>query len=369
MKKLFNGLYQGKKVMVTGHTGFKGTWLCMWLKSLGAEVTGFALPPENDSMFTTCGVDKLVSSVFSDIKEPEELKKLVHEFRPDFVFHLAAQSLVRRSYREPALTYSTNLMGTVNVLEACRSAKGVKVIINVTSDKCYENKEWIWGYRENDPMGGKDPYSSSKGCAELATSAYRSSYFNPSDYNTHGVSLSSVRAGNVIGGGDWAEDRLIPDCVRSLVKEEPILIRNPCAMRPWQYVLEPLRGYLELAARMWDKGGEFGGGWNFGPSEDSAVKVGDIATKVVQLWGSGRWDDLSKPGISASEPHEATYLNLDTAKARHLLEWRPSLSLNTALGMTMEWYKAHYKKVKDMYKLSMDQLNRYCGEAFKDEKG
>lgn len=355
---LFQDIYRGRRVFLTGHTGFKGAWLAMWLKELGAEVMGYALPPpDEENLYLVCGLEGRFSSVTGDIRNLDEMKAALDRFRPEIVFHLAAQSLVRRSYDEPVLTYDTNVMGTVNLLEASRLCPSVRAIVIITSDKCYENKEWIWGYQEDDPMGGYDPYSSSKGCAELVTVAYRNSYFNPDAYQSHGVSLSSVRAGNVIGGGDWADDRLVPDCVRALVKGEPVRVRNPHAVRPWQHVLEPLRGYLTLGARMLEEGGRFSGGWNFGPSDESTVTVGKIVGKVVELWGSGSWEDLSQSGKQG--PHEATFLKLNICKVRQVLNWRPIISLDEALLMTVEWYKQYHQRPGTIPEFSLEQIRHY----------
>ncbi|MCJ7515965.1 MAG: CDP-glucose 4,6-dehydratase [Dehalococcoidia bacterium] len=336
MKEPFNNVFKGKAVLVTGHTGFKGSWLSIWLRELGADVIGYALEPytENDN-FVVAKIGSKIKHNIGDITDYSKLKRVFNEYQPEVVFHMAAQSLVRLSYKQPKLTYDTNVMGTVNVLECCRLTDSVKVIINVTSDKCYENKEWIWGYRENDPVGGYDPYSSSKACAEIVTSAYRNSFFNICEPNK---SISSVRAGNVIGGGDWREDRLVPDCIRALRNNEPIGIRSPQSIRPWQHVLEPLSGYLLLASKMYEDGEKYSGAWNFGPDHKSIVTVEELVKSLIKHWGHGRYKDLSKG--SSGEPHEAKSLILDISKAINLLNWKPTLSVNEAIEYTVNWYKA-----------------------------
>ncbi len=345
--------WSGKRVIVTGHTGFKGSWLALWLASLGAEVTGYALaPPTDPALWDLLGLE-LIKSELADVRDVERLARAFQEFRPEIVFHLAAQSLVRLSYEDPVATYATNVMGTVNVLEAVRRQGGVRVVVNVTSDKCYENREWARGYREDDAMGGYDPYSSSKGCAELATAAYRSSFFNPEKYAAHGVALASARAGNVIGGGDWAQYRLVPDVMRAALKGEPARIRNPNAVRPWQHVLDPLHGYLMLAERLWRNGPEFAGGWNFGPVEEDAIPVGKVADQLVACWGKGaRW--IADAGV---HPHEAHYLKLDCSKARSQLGWRPSLALAEALAWTVDWYRGYGQKA-DLKAICVEQIGR-----------
>lgn len=344
--------WAGKRVFVTGHTGFKGSWLALWLSSLGAEVTGYALEPSGDpSLWRLLGLDGKVESHRADIRDLPELTRVVRDARPDIVFHLAAQSLVRLSYEDPVGTYATNVMGTVHLLEAVRQTPGVRAVVNVTSDKCYENREWVWGYRESDPMGGHDPYSSSKGCAELVAAAYRSSFF---ENNARKVALASARAGNVIGGGDWAADRLVPDFVRSTLGGSPVRIRNPAAIRPWQHVLEPLYGYLLLAERLWADGDAYAGGWNFGPAEVDAAAVGTVISSLVSLWGaSARWS--ADEGL---HPHEASFLKLDSSKARSLLHWKPCLGLPTALAWTVDWYKSHAAQ-GDVLALCLSQIKRY----------
>lgn len=329
--------WAGRRVFVTGHTGFKGSWLCLWLQKLGAEVTGYALPaPSEPSLFHVAGVEQGMRSVIGDLGDLVGLKRAMAEAKPEIVLHLAAQSLVRYSYANPVETYATNVMGLVHLFEAVRATPGVRAFVNVTSDKCYENKEWAWGYRENDRLGGFDPYSNSKACAELISSAYRNSFFNPDRYAEHGVAIASARAGNVIGGGDWAADRLIPDFVRAIEGNIPVMIRNPEAIRPWQHVLEPLSGYLRLAEKLYDEGVAFSGGWNFGPYDNDAKPVAWIVERFVQTWGAGASWVLDK----ASHPHEAHYLKLDCSKARSLLEWQPRWNIEQAIDRIVEWHKA-----------------------------
>ncbi|OGC92571.1 MAG: CDP-glucose 4,6-dehydratase [candidate division Zixibacteria bacterium RBG_16_53_22] len=347
--------YSGKKVFLTGHTGFKGSWLCLWLHALGAKVTGYALdPPTDPSLFDLCGVGKLVKSVIADVRDRETLAKTLHSVKPDIVLHMAAQSLVRDSYKFPVETYSTNVMGTVHLLEAVRACGNVKAVVNVATDKCYENREWLWGYRENESLGGYDPYSSSKACSELATAAYRNSFFNLTDYPRHGVAVASARAGNVIGGGDWADDRLVPDCVRALLKREPILVRNPRAVRPWQHVLEPLSGYLALAKHLYEDGPRFAGAWNFGPPEDDAKPVEWLVKRICAEWGSGARYRVDK----GKHPHEAHYLRLDCTKARTELGWHPRWDLSRAIRSVVEWAKA-YKERRDVRHACLAQIGEY----------
>ena len=339
VKDLLNNTFEGKTVLVTGHTGFKGSWLCIWLRELGANVVGYALEPYTDNdNYIVAKLGSKIRSNIGDIRDYDELKTIFDECQPEIVFHMAAQSLVRLSYMQPKLTYDTNVGGTVNLFECCRLTDSVRVIVNVTSDKCYENKDWVWAYRENDPLGGYDPYSSSKGCSEIITSAYRNSFFNLSEYEGHNKSLSSVRAGNVIGGGDWREDRLVPDCIRALTNNEPIGIRSPKSVRPWQHVLEPLGGYLLLASKMYEDGKKYSGAWNFGPEHKSIITVEELVRTVIRCWGSGEYKDLSE-GLSR-EPHEATSLMLNISKAINLLNWRPVLTVNEAIEYTVNWCKA-----------------------------
>lgn len=347
--------WKSKRVLLTGHTGFKGSWLSLWLQSMGAEVVGYALaPPTNPSLFEVAEVGKGMTSIIGDIRNLEHLRKIFTEHQPEIVIHMAAQPLVRYSYIEPVETYSTNVMGTVNLLEAVRHTPSVKAVVNVTSDKCYDNKEWVWGYRENEAMGGYDPYSNSKGCAELVTSAYRNSYFHPEKYTTHGVAIASGRAGNVIGGGDWAGDRLIPDIVRAIMQGQPVNIRSPHAIRPWQHVLEPLSGYLVLAQRLYEEGVAYAEGWNFGSNDEDAKPVQWIVEQLTQSWGDGASWVLD----GGDHPHEAHYLKLDCSKAKMRLDWHPRWHLQDALAAIIEWHRAH-RDGKDMHELTLRQISAY----------
>lgn len=350
-----NFFWKNKKVFVTGHSGFKGSWLCLWLQQLGAEVTGFSLhPPTSPSLFDVARVAEGMRSIIGDIRDVNALTQAMQSACPDIVIHMAAQSLVRYSYTAPVETYSTNVMGTVHVLEAIRATPSIRAVVNVTSDKCYENKEWVWGYRENEALGGYDPYSSSKGCAELVTSAYRNSYFNPEKFNQHRVALASVRAGNVIGGGDWAADRLIPDILRSISVGKTVTIRNPQAIRPWQHVLEPLSGYLHLAQKLFEYGSEYAESWNFGPSEEDAQPVQWIVEQITSLWGNGSsWEH-----DQTAQPHEAHYLKLDCSKARFRLQWQPRWSLFNALQHIVSWQRA-YLADEDMRQYSLGQIHQF----------
>ncbi|PSB15757.1 CDP-glucose 4,6-dehydratase [filamentous cyanobacterium CCP1] len=347
--------WNGKTVLITGHTGFKGSWLSLWLQSLGAKVIGYSLPaPTQPNLFDVANVAEGMTSVIGDIRDLERFQAVMKQYQPEIVFHMAAQPLVRYSYQNPVETYATNVMGTVNVLEAARHTESVRSVVVITTDKCYENREWAWGYRENEPMGGKDPYSSSKGCAELVVSAYRDSYFSAKDFDRHRVALASARAGNVIGGGDWALDRLIPDIMRAIQENRPVLIRSPRAIRPWQHVLEPLSGYLCLAEHLWHHGPEYAEGWNFGPSDEDAKPVAWIVDRLTKLWGEGAsWEvDLG------SHPHEATYLKLDCSKAKAKLGWTPRTSLATALDWIVEFYQA-YQAHQNMREVTESQILRF----------
>ncbi len=337
---LFDGIYTDKKVLVTGHTGFKGSWLSLWLKMLGAKVYGYALsPPSNPNHFEI--LDLNITGKEADIRDYKSLSAFINEVNPEIIFHLAAQALVRTSYDDPIETYSTNVMGTLNLFEVCRKVKSVKAIVNITSDKCYENKEWVWGYRESDPIGGFDPYSSSKGCSELLTSSYRNSFFNLSEYgNAHNILLASARAGNVIGGGDWAKDRLLPDIIKAASIDSSVFIRNPKATRPWQHVLEPLSGYLTLGWRLLEGRKEFAEGWNFGPAIDCNLTVEEIVTISNFFWKSINVEYKH----NFSEAHEANLLMLDCSKANKLLKWKPVWSINDTVEKTINWYKNYYTK-------------------------
>jgi CDP-glucose 4,6-dehydratase len=348
--------WQSRCVFVTGHTGFKGAWLCMLLQRLGARVHGFSLPPPTEpSLFDIVDMGRQIESdVRGDVRDLPTLSSAMRAARPDVVIHMAAQPLVRESYGDPVGTYATNVMGTVNLLEALRTVGSeVKAAVVVTTDKCYENREWAWGYREEEPMGGHDPYSSSKGCAELVTAAYRQSYF----HGAGATAVASGRAGNVIGGGDWAKDRLIPDMIKAFAAGSSAIIRNPNSIRPWQHVLEPLAGYLVLAEKLAsNEGHPPAEAWNFGPFDDDARPVQWIANRLVQLWGDGaRWEPSQD---SANQPHEAYYLKLDTSKARSLLGWRPRTDLATALQWIVEWYKG-WTRGEDMHAVTVRQIEQF----------
>ena len=344
-----------KVVLLTGHTGFKGSWLSLWLQSMGAKVVGYALaPPTTPSLFVAANVAEGMVSIESDIRDFPALSAAFEKYQPEIVIHMAAQPLVRYSYAHPIETYSTNVMGAVHLLEAARLTKSVRAIVNVTSDKCYENREWAWGYRENEPMGGYDPYSNSKGCSELVTSAYRNSYFHPEKYKEHGVALASGRAGNVIGGGDWAEDRLIPDVMHAITQGKPVNIRNPYAIRPWQHVLEPLSGYLMLAQKLFENGAVYGEGWNFGPNDEDAKPVQWIVEKLTESWGNGASWVLD----GGEHPHEAHYLKLDCSKAKARLDWHPRWHLEDTLDAIIDWHHA-YQKGKEIRVFSLGQIQQY----------
>lgn len=350
--------YRGKRVLVTGHTGFKGGWLCLWLKRLGAEVVGVALPPPvGPSLFTSLGLAGLVDHRIGDIRDPANYATAIAGVDADLVIHMAAQALVRPSYDSPVDTYLTNVVGTAVVLDGVRRMPSTRGVIVVTSDKCYENNEWDWPYRETDAIGGADPYSSSKGCTELVTSAYRRSYFA----DRQGCQLASVRAGNVFGGGDWAVDRLVPDIVRAILAGDPVTIRNPASVRPWQHVLEPLSGYLMLGAKLLgNKAHRYADGWNFGPSPDAFIEVEAIARGVIRAWGEGATRIVF--GKHADDPREAGTLTLDSSKARNVLSWVPRLSTEQAVAMAADWYRAHATGEADMLKLSEAQIATYVGQ-------
>jgi len=330
--------WKNKKVLITGHTGFKGSWLCLLLHKLDADISGFALEaPTNPSLFSICNINTFVDSTIADIRDYNAIYKTIERVKPEIIIHMAAQPLVRESYKNPVETYQTNVMGTVNLLDSIRLIGGVRAIVNVTTDKCYENKEWAWGYRENEPMGGYDPYSNSKGCSELVTSSFRNSFFNTATYSQHGVALASGRAGNVIGGGDWATDRLIPDIIKAIAQGEKVKIRSPFAIRPWQHVLEPLSGYLTLAEKLYTHGTQYAEGWNFGPVDDDAKTVEWIVQKLCAKWGNKASYEIDKN----PQPHEATYLKLDCSKARQILQWNPRWRLEKTLDTIVEFTKAY----------------------------
>ena len=349
-----NNFWRGKKVIVTGHTGFKGSWLSIWLHDLGAKVIGYSLDPRSDrDNFVLSGIGNKIIDIRGDIRDAERLHKMFEKYQPEIVFHLAAQPIVRFSYEYPKETYETNVMGTLNVLECIRSTKNTKVGIMVTTDKCYENKEQIWGYRETDPFGGYDPYSSSKACAEILISSYRNSFMSPKEYEKHRKSIASVRAGNVIGGGDWAKDRIIPDCIRALETNHPIYIRNPKAVRPWQHVLEPLAGYMLLAEKIYESPIKYAGGWNFGPEYNSFSTVWDVAKRITREYGLGELKDCT----NLDDLHEATLLYLDITKAKHELGWKPRMGIEKTIQMTVDWYKKY--KTEPVYDLCIKQIRDY----------
>jgi len=350
--------YRGKRVLVTGHTGFKGAWLTLWLCALGAEVQGYSLPPPTEpSLFDDLGLAARIRHTIGDVRDGEALKRAVQEFKPEYAFHLAAQPLVRTSYREPVLSFETNVMGTVHFLEALRGAGALKAAVVVTSDKCYENREWVHAYRESDAMGGYDPYSASKGCSELVVAAYRNSFFLE-----EGAGVASARAGNVIGGGDWALDRLLPDCIRALEKGEAIVLRNPQAVRPWQHVLEPLSGYLHLALLLAQEKARYAAGWNFGPADDDVLSVLDVVKRAIACWGEGSYEVCAH-----GEPHEAQLLRLDIARARTYLHWRPVWGADEAIARSVAWYRARQEAYPSLADFTLAQLESYIQAA--REKG
>lgn len=348
---LDNIFWKNKKVFLTGHTGFKGSWLSIWLKKLGASVAGFSLePPTNPSLFQEASVSDGMLSIIGDIRNLKNITKSMMDFSPDILIHMAAQPLVRVSYDNPIETFETNIMGTVNIFEAAKKCPNLRAIVNITTDKCYENKEWVWGYRENDPMGGHDPYSSSKGCVELITSAYRKSFFNE-EFTPY---LASARAGNVIGGGDWATDRLIPDIFKALKKNKPVFIRHPKAIRPWQHVLEPLSGYLNLAQKLFTFGKNYAEAWNFGPQHNDAKPVEWIVENIIEQWGGNNsWKkEINK------QPYEAKILKLDITKANNLLNWKPKLTLSQALDLTVGWHKS-WLNGDNAENICLEQINTF----------
>jgi CDP-glucose 4,6-dehydratase len=347
--------WTNKKVFITGHTGFKGSWLTLLLHKLGSEIYGYALdPPTNPNLYHTARIVELIDSTIGDIRDFPFLLKTLQRIKPEIIIHMAAQPLVRESYKNPRETYEVNVMGTVNLLESIRHLPNVKAVVNVTTDKCYENREWDWGYREIEPMGGYDPYSNSKGCSELVTSAFRNSFFNPKEYQKHGVAIASARAGNVIGGGDWAEDRLIPDFFRAIFKGEKVSIRSPYAIRPWQFVLEPLTGYLLLAEKLFTNGPEYAEAWNFGPDDMDTQNVEWIIDNLSSLWGEFASFSIDK----FPQPHEAHFLKLDCSKSKARLKWQPRWNIEVALKSIVDWNKAFIKN-DDIRQTCFNQIDRY----------
>lgn len=348
--KLFSNIYEGRKILITGHTGFKGSWLAFWLHSMGAHVCGYSLDEPSDPNHLDL-LNLPIRSEMGDIRDQKHLDAICSEFQPEIVFHLAAQALVRLSYAEPLETFETNIMGTLKVFEACRKTASVRAIVNVTSDKCYDNKEWVWGYRENDAMGGYDPYSASKGCAELVASSFRNSFFNATNYGTkHNILLASVRAGNVIGGGDWAEDRLIPDMMKAVAKGEKVEIRNPKATRPWQHVLEPLSGYLHIGQKLLEGKIEFADGWNFGPDQEGSINVQQVVDHIKTSWNKIEYVINTPKELL----HEANLLKLDCSKAHNILKWTPVWNSKETFHYTVEWYKQYYENNEIITKKDLD---------------
>ncbi len=360
---LNRSFWQDRRVFLTGHTGFKGSWLSLWLQALGADITGYALdPPTQPNLFEQAEVVDAVRTILADVRDLPRIVSAVAECRPSVIIHMAAQSSVHRGYEDPIETYSSNVMGTVHLLEAVRQYGQPCALVNVTSDKCYENQEWVWGYRESDALGGQDPYSNSKACSEFVTKAFRDSYFPIEDFWRHGVAIASARAGNVIGGGDWTRDQLVPDLIRAFITCQPCLIRNPSAIRPWQFVLEPLRGYLMLAEHLTESPGRFASAWNFGPEETDAQPVSWIADQMARLWGNhASWHQ-----DPATRPPEARYLKLDISKTRVDLDWRPILPLSSALDWVTEWYRA-YSAGEDLGRLTRTQIARYVALLNKED--
>ena len=351
--------YQGKNILVTGHTGFKGGWLALWLSYMGANVIGYATDSlYQPAFYETVGLLSEIKSIHGDMRNRNSLQSAISEHKPEIIFHLAAQPFVRYSYQNPCQTFESNVMGTVNLLEAVRHSPDVRAVVIITSDKCYDNKEWIWGYRENDPLGGADPYSASKACTEIVTDAYRRSFFPDEQFSkTHQVAIATARAGNVIGGGDWGIDRLVPDCMRSINTKNVILIRNPASIRPWQYMLEPLEGYMLLGVKLWEDGPQYNGGWNFGPNGIDLWSVEDVVKQICNLWPDGNYV-IEK---EANQPHEANMLRLDCSKSMAKLNWKLKYDTKQSIYKTVEWYKRYYEgvKQKELMNFSIHQISSY----------
>jgi len=349
-----SSFYENKRVFVTGHTGFKGSWLCIWLKHLGAHVTGFSIDVNtNEDNYAVSRIGDKIDDIRGDVSDTEQISAAIQASQPEIVFHMAAQPLVRESYQNPHITYMTNVMGTLNLLEAIRSCNSVKSVVIITTDKCYRNKEWVWGYRENDELGGYDPYSSSKACCELLVDSYRKSFFNLNDNQNREIGIATARAGNVIGGGDWSKDRIIPDCIRSLMSRKPIMIRNPGATRPWQHVLEPLGGYLHLALKLFQEPTKYSEAFNFGPNPEGIIEVRHVVTKLVDYFGEGSWE---APG-NKIQVHEANLLSLDISKSKNMLGWHPVWDIDEAIGKTADWYK-NFRQT-DVYDMCVNQIKEY----------
>ncbi len=361
-KKLINS-YHDKTVLLTGHTGFKGGWLALWLESLGAKIIGYSLdPPTDPSFFQATGLSARIIDIRGDILDRVKISEVIEKYHPDYIFHLAAQSLVRFSYKYPLDTFNINIIGTANILESIRLSDYAVTCVCITSDKCYANRECSYAYQENDPLGGHDPYSASKAGAELVIDSYRKSYF--SEGKKTRVSLSSVRAGNIIGGGDWAEDRIVPDCIRALVKGNPVGVRNPHAIRPWQFILDPLFGYLWLASKMREEPDKYADAWNFGPEHLTTLDVQTLTEKIILEWGSGTSKDLSN---NKNAPHEAGYLKLDSSKSRVRLGWKPTYAIDDAIQKTIGWYRKYYTGTNNMYEFSLNQVNQFMHDVMKQK--
>lgn len=354
--KINSEFWKNKKVLLTGHTGFKGSWLALWLHKMGAQVTGLALAPDtNPNLYSILGIDKKTKSHIGDIRDLETVKNVFNQSQPEIVFHLAAQPLVRYSYKNPLETYQTNVMGTAHILEAVRSTPSVRSVLIITTDKVYENKEWVYGYRENEPLGGYDPYSSSKACAEILTASYRNSFFPKEKWSEHKVAIATARAGNVFGGGDWSADRLLPDIINAFQTNQKVKIRNPISTRPWQHVLEPLSGYLTLAQNLHEKNIQFAESFNFGPTDYDCVPVKELVSVAAKIWGEGAGFEID----SGNHPHEAGLLKLDSSKAYFRMGWKPTWNLKISIEHTLNWYKHYHNKTQELEKFSLLQIEKF----------